>query len=90
LNKWFNHQIVNHRIKQYVNGEATTNRIENPWGHLKGTIRTYTHISRKHLQKYLDEFTMRYNTRKYKEQERFDLVLSSTIDKRLTYQELTN
>lgn len=28
LHQSFNHQMVNHRRKQYVNGEATTNRIE--------------------------------------------------------------
>lgn len=91
LHKWFNHQKVNHSIKQYVNGEATTNRIENPWSHLKRMIYgTYHWISKKHAQRYLDEFTLKFNTRKYNNQERFDLVLSSTVGKQLTYQQLTN
>jgi hypothetical protein len=79
LGKWFNHQTVNHSAKQYVNGKVTTNRIENPWSHLKrGIYGTYCHISRKHAQKYVDEFTLRFNTRKYSQQERFDLALAST------------
>jgi len=90
LGKWFNHQIVNHRIKQYVNGDATTNRIENPWSHFKrmlyGTY--YQAISPKHLQKYANEFTFRHNTRKYSEQEKFDLVLLASVGKSLSYREL--
>lgn len=82
LNKWFNHQIVNHRIKQYVNGNATTNSVENCWSHLKRTIYgTYHWVSKKHTHKYVDEFTFRFNTRKYGEQERFDLVLLSAVGK---------
>jgi hypothetical protein len=49
---------------------------------------TYHHVSRKHAQKYADEFTLRDNTRKYSEQERLELVLSSVVGKRLTYQQL--
>jgi len=65
--------------------------MENRWSHLKRMIYgTYTHISRKHSQKYMDEFTMRFNTRKYEEKERFDLVLLSTIDRHLTYKELVS
>ena len=41
LYKAYKHQIVNHRIKQYVNGGATTNRIENAWSHLKRGLNTY-------------------------------------------------
>ncbi len=88
LNKWFNHQIVNHRIKQYVNGKATTNSIENVWSHFKRSINTYHQISKKHLPKYVNEFTFRYNTRKYKVQETFDLALLSSVGKSLSYREL--
>ena len=89
LSKWFNHQIVNHSIKQYVNGKATTNAIENVWSHLKRTItNTYHWISKKHLPKYVDEFTLRFNTRKYKERERFNFVLSAIVGKSLSYGEL--
>lgn len=89
LGKWFNHQIVIHQLKQYVNGETTTNRIENSWSHLKRCLYgTYHQISKKHSQGYIDEFTLRFNARKYNEQERFNLVLSSVVGKRLTYQQL--
>lgn len=62
-------------------GEVTkvnTNSIENAWTHLKRTIfGTYYHISRKHMQKYVDEFTFRFNTRKSSDIERFDLLLQN-------------
>lgn len=91
LDKWYNHQIVNHRKKQYANGKVSVNSAENFNSHFKGTIRgTYHWISKKHTQKYADEFTFRFNTRKYSNQERFDLVLASVVGKRLTYGELIN
>ncbi len=91
LGKWFNHQIVNHNAKQYVSGKATTNRIENPWSHLKRMIYgTYHWVSKEHLSKYVDEFTLRFNTRKYRERERFDLVLLLSVGMKLTYRELTS
>ncbi|CAJ0893968.1 11029_t:CDS:2 [Entrophospora sp. SA101] len=65
LNKQFNHQIVNHSAKQYVNEKAHTNSIENFWSHLKrGIYGTYHWISKKHLHSYIDEFVLRFNTRK--------------------------
>jgi hypothetical protein len=36
----------------------------------------------------MDEFAFRFNTRKYSEKERFDLVLSSAVGKSLSYGEL--
>jgi len=89
LSKWFNHKQVNHGIKQYVNGKATTNSIESIWAIVKRTIYgTYHHISNKHAQKYIDEIVFRHNTRKYSDEERFNLMLLSSVGKRLTYQQL--
>ena len=89
LYKSFNHQWVNHSAKQYARGEVTTNSLEGFWSHLKRGIRgTYHQISRKHTQKYVDEFVFRYNTRKYEEQERFDLAILSSVGKQMTYREL--
>ena len=68
LKKWYNHQIVNHRNKQYVNGNASTNSLEGFWSHLKrGIYGNYHWVSKKHLPSYANEFTLRYNTRKYGE-----------------------
>jgi transposase-like protein len=91
LSKQYNHETVNHRRKQYVKGKARVALIENFNSHLKRGIQgTYHWVSKKHLSGYVDEFIFRRNTRNYGEGERFDLVLSSTVGKQLTYQQLTN
>ncbi|WP_368334546.1 IS1595 family transposase, partial [Phocaeicola dorei] len=52
------------------------NGIENAWSHLKRTIfGTYYHVSRKYMQKYVDEYIFRFNTRKLSDSDRFHLYL---------------
>lgn len=58
----FNHQVVNHSAKQYVDGMAHTNGIESVWAVLKrGFYGIYHSFSTKHLQRYVDEFAYRLN-----------------------------
>ncbi len=60
----FNHGTVNHDAEEWVNGIHHVNRIEGFWSHLKrGLVSTHVAVSRKHLQKYVDEFAFRYNNR---------------------------
>jgi hypothetical protein len=55
---------VNHGAKQYVRGRCHTNTIEGFWAQLKRSIDgTHHHVSRKHLQAYVDEFAFRYSNR---------------------------
>lgn len=85
----FEHFTVNHSAKQFVNEMAHTNGIENFWSHLKrGIDGIYHSVSKEHLQSYVDEFVLRFNTRKFGTQQRFDFVLAAVSDKRLTYQNL--
>ena len=89
LSKWYNHQMVNHKKREYVRGNISTNAVENRWSRLKPMISlTYRGVSEKHFQKYIDEFVLRNNTSKLSFQEKFDLVLLSTIGKRVIYQQL--
>ena len=93
LSGHFQHQIVDHSRKQYVNDcGGTTNGIENFWTHFKrGWSSTYSgRITAKHLQKYANEFTFRYNTKEETTKQRFDLLLQNTNGKRITYKNLTN
>lgn len=56
-----------------------TNAIENAWSHLKRTIfGTYYNVSKQYMQRYVDEFVFRFNTRKIRDIERFDLLLCNT------------
>jgi transposase-like protein len=62
LGKDYAHCTVNHRKKQYVNGEATTNTIESMWAILKRSFHGIHHnMSKKHLQRYADELDFRHN-----------------------------
>ena len=84
----FNHAIVKHGEGIYVVGGAHTNTIEGFWSLLKrGIVGIYHQVSVKHLDKYIDEFEFRYNSRTLTEGERFASMLSLT-EKRLTYNEL--
>lgn len=90
LNKFYNHKSVNHGNKEFVNGDCYTNTIEGFWSLFKrGIIGTYHNVSRKHLQKYADEFSFRYNHRKGLTSDNFNLFLQMTVGKRLTYKILT-
>ena len=65
----------------YINNEGEyivvcTNGIECAWSHLKRTILgTYYKVSKKYLQRYVDEFTFRFNTRNIGDFKRFELLL---------------
>ncbi len=58
--KGYQHHIVNHSKGEYVRGIATTNSIESVWANLKrGLYATFHHVSKKHLQRYVNEFCFR-------------------------------
>jgi transposase-like protein len=74
--KLYTRHIVDHSKHQYVNGNIHTNTIEGGWSHLKRSIiGVYHYVSRKYLQKYVNEFVFHYNTRKLPDKEKFNLVL---------------
>jgi len=60
----YDHRTVNHRAKVWVIGDAHTNSIEGFWSLMKGGIRgVYKHVSKQHLQDYVNEYAFRYNRR---------------------------
>lgn len=88
LDKEYHHEILNHLQDEWVRGEFHTNSIEGFWSQLKrGIYGIYHHASPKHLQRYCDEFSFRYNTRNINESDRFDYSLLS-CEKRLKYSDL--
>lgn len=88
LKKNYNHATVDHSSGEYVRGDFHTNTVEGFFSHLKrGLIGIYHHASPKHLHRYCNEFSFRYNTRKQKEVERFNVALTQ-IKGRLTYDKL--
>jgi len=81
------HESVNHTVT-FAIGDLHTNNIESFWSLLKrGVIGSYHHVSRKHLQRYVDEYCWRTNGPK---EDGFDALLSAqAIAGPLTYQTLT-
>jgi hypothetical protein len=89
LRKGYIHRSVNHSANQYVKGMCHTNTIEGFWRQMKRGINGIYHsISFKHLQSYVNEYALRYNSRKVSENNRFNLVLTNMVG-RLTYNDLT-
>ena len=85
------HRVVNHSAKQFVDGMAHTNSIESVWALLKrGFYGTYHQFSRKHLQRYVDEFSYRLNEGNCKIHtlDRIDSLIRKTSGIRMTYKSL--
>jgi transposase-like protein len=88
------HDVVNHAM-EYVRGRVHTNGLENFWSLLKrGLHGTYVAVEPFHLSRYVDEQVFRYNNRGTKENpikdhDRFNLVVSQMLGKRLTFAQLT-
>lgn len=60
----YRHGKVNHNIDQWKSGIHCTNTIEGFWSHLKRGIKsTHASVSKQHLQRYVDEFSFRFNNR---------------------------
>jgi transposase len=80
LNKGYTHEIVNHTQDEFVRGTFHTNTVEGFFSHLSRTI-TGTHIavSKKHLQKYVDECAFRYVHRN-EGQMMFHTILNQTVN----------
>lgn len=86
------HEVVNHTQGEYVRYEGKnvyhTNGIEGVFSNLKrGIIGIYRQTSEKHLHRYCNEFSYRFNTRKMTDSERFRLKMLN-IEGRLTFNNL--
>ncbi|MGA9852445.1 MAG: IS1595 family transposase [Gammaproteobacteria bacterium] len=80
------HETVNHTVKEYARGDVTTNTVEGYFGILKRGIHgIYQHVSPEHLNRYVGEFSFRYNNRKVTDSERANNAVKGIVGKRLTY-----
>lgn len=88
LNKTYKHVTINHGKGEYVRDAAYTNTIEGFWNILKKQINGIHHsVSPKHLQRYCNEASFRYNNRKSEQDTRFADALSN-CEGRLKYADL--
>ena len=69
------HSVIKH-ARWYVDGTIHTNTIESFWALLKrGMFGQFHSVSRKHLQRYVDEFCYRYNLRGVEPDHQFELTI---------------
>jgi transposase-like protein len=80
LNNAYQHEVVDHGRKQYVNDNGyTSNALEGFWsGFKKGIKGIYHQVSRKHLNKYVQEFVFKHNYRTFGIQQQLNSILSAS------------
>jgi transposase-like protein len=62
IGKLYPHSVIRHLLGEYVRGDVHTQTIDGFWAMLKrGYQGVYHYMSRKHLQRYVDEYAFRYN-----------------------------
>jgi transposase-like protein len=86
----FKHGVINHGAKEYVVGDCHTNGIESFWALFKrGYHGVYHQMSKKHLQRYVNEFTFRFNRKSHAMQSVFsDVVANIAKSSQLPYKTL--
>lgn len=85
----FAHSVVNHSAGEYVNrmGEHT-NTAESFFALLKrGHYGTFHQLSKKHLHRYVNEFSFRWNHRKVSDGSRMIAAINGVSGKRLMYKQ---
>ena len=83
------HERIDHNVA-YGIGEVHTNTIENAFSLLKrGLHGTFHQVSKKHLGRYCDEFSYRFNRRKMQPEMFAETTKNLLNGERLTYQKLT-
>lgn len=87
----YRHESVSHAGGEFVRGKVHSNTIESFWALFKrGYHGVYHHMSKKHLQRYVDEFTFRFNRRAKDLQGVFsDAVSDVSKSKKMSYKKLT-
>ena len=82
---------IKHGKKHWKYHDISTNNIESFWALMKrGTVGTYHTMSKKHLQRYIDEFTYRFNNRELLKQAMFaDVVRRVSKRGKMSYKLLT-
>ena len=83
------HEAVKHSVSEYVRDMAHTNGIESFWSMLKrGYHGVYHKMSKKHLQRYVNEFSGRHNVRERNTVDQMGAVVAGMTGKRLRYRDL--
>ena len=89
VKKNYKHEAVNHSVGEYIKGQAHTNGVESFWSMLKrGHMGIYHKMSKKHLQRYIDEYVGRHNVRPLATMTQIEITFKGMNGKRLKYKDL--
>jgi transposase-like protein len=82
------HGVIKHNSKQYAVGDVFTNTAESYFAILKrGMYGVFHAVSKKHLNRYVNEFAFRWDTRKISDGLRLAKAIRGAEGKRLMYRE---
>lgn len=82
-------ETIVHSKREYVRGNVHTNTVESFFALLKrGIVGSYHHVSRKHLNRYCDEFAFRWSHRNVSDLERTTIALTQAPGRKLPYRNL--
>lgn len=80
VKEFVEHATVNHSQRYVEKNGTNTNTIESFWAIIKrGIMGQYHKVTEEYLNKYMDEFSYRYNHRKLRQEQVFDLTLENAL-----------
>lgn len=87
----YEHQFVKHSVGEYVNEMAHINGIESFWAMLKRAHKgTYHKLSKKHLDRYVNEFVVRHNIREEDTIDQMEIIVAGMVGRRIMYKDLVS
>ena len=93
LNQDYKHESVNHNKMEYSRNGVTTNSVESVFAVMRrGLHGVYHHASKKHIARYVNEFTWRLNEGNVERHtlDRLDSFVDAVAGKRLTHARLVS
>ena len=87
-NEFASHELVDHNHGEYVRGDVYTNTAESWIALLKrGIVSAFHHVSKEHLDRYVNEFAFRWDYRKESDVRRMIKAIEGVKGKRMVYKE---
>ena len=85
----YDHGTVKHSVGEYVDEQIHINGMESFWATLKRSINgTYHKMSKKHLQRYVNQFCAKHNLRNMDTMHQMEHIAACMVGKRLMYRDL--
>jgi hypothetical protein len=83
------HESVKHSVGEYVREMAHTNGMESFWATIERAHKGVFHkFSKKHLDRYVTEFSGKYNIRNADTEDQMESLIAGMVGKRLRYRDL--